>query len=79
MQDLRSLETAELIDLLATHTDGYSRMLKEGTTDKEFARCSLTIRSIQAEIDSRKQGPGQDSGTDPNSPQDYSTGPNELY
>ena len=55
IQEIHTLETSALVDLLATYTAAYSRMLKEGASDEEFAKCSLAIRSIQAEIDSRKQ------------------------
>jgi len=66
MQKLQTLETSLLVDMLATYAADYSRMLKEGTSDEEFARCSLTIKSIQAEIDSRKQTAANTSTTDPN-------------
>ena len=65
MQKLQTLEISVLIDMLAKHAAHYSRMKKEGTSDEEFARCSLTIRSIQAEIDSRKQTAANTSTTDP--------------
>ena len=55
IQEIHTLETSSLVDLLAIYTANYSRMLREGTSDEEFAKCSLAIRSIQAEIDSRKK------------------------
>ena len=55
IQEILTLETPALVDLLAVYTANYSRMLREGTSDEEFAKCSLAIRSIQTEIDSRKQ------------------------
>ena len=55
MQKLLTLETSVLVDMLSALTADHSRMLREGTSDEEFSKCSLTIKSIQAEIDSRKQ------------------------
>jgi hypothetical protein len=66
MQKLHTLETSVLVDMLETHAADYSRMLREGTSDKEFAKCSLTIKSIQTEINSRKQTADNTSTTEPN-------------
>jgi hypothetical protein len=66
MQKLISLDTSVLVDMLSALTADYSRMLRNGTTDKEFAKCSLTIRSIQAEIDSRKQTTNKNSTVEKN-------------
>lgn len=55
IQEIHTIDTVALVDMLAAYAADYSRMLKEGTSDEEFAKCSLAIRSIQAEIDSRKQ------------------------
>ena len=66
IQEIQTLETATLVDMLATYTTNYSRMLKEGSSDKEFAKCGLTIRSIQAEIDSRKKKAANTSTTGSN-------------
>ena len=65
MQEIRSLELSVLVDLLATQTEKYTRMLSEGTTQEEFARCSLTIKAIQSELDFRKQTTSNKSATDP--------------
>ena len=66
MQELRRMDTAVLVDLLATQTEKYSRILSEGTSQEEFARCSLTIKAIQSELDFRKQTTVNTSTTDPN-------------
>ena len=66
IQEIHSLEMSVLVDMLAAYTTNYSRMLKEGASDKEFAKCSLTIRSIQAEIDSRKKKAANTSATGSN-------------
>ena len=65
IQEIHTLETPALVDLLAVYTANYSRMLREGASDEEFAKCSLTIRYIQAEIDYRKQAGKKTSTTDP--------------
>ena len=75
MQKLISLDTSVLIDMLSALTVDYSRMLRDGTSDEEFSKCSLTIKYIQAEIDSRKKTLATTSTTDSNislSP-DYTT------
>ena len=67
IKEIHTLKTSDLVDLLAVYTAKYSRMLREGTSDEEFAICSLTIKSIQAEIDSRKQTGTSASTNDPKS------------
>ena len=66
MQELRSLETSDLVDLLANQTEKYTRRLREGISQEEFARCILMIKAIQTELDSRKQTAANTSTTDPN-------------
>jgi hypothetical protein len=66
IQEIKKLDTSALVDLLAAYTANHSRMLKEGATDDEFAKCSLSLRSIQAEIDSRKQTAANASSTEAN-------------
>ena len=66
MQEIHSLETSVLIDLLSDYTANYSRMLKEGSSEEDFAKCSLKLRSIQTEIDSRKRKRTNTSITDSN-------------
>ena len=66
MQKLISLDTSVLVDMLSTLTADYSRMLRNGTSDIEFSKCSLTIKSIQAEINSRKKTIATTSTADPN-------------
>jgi hypothetical protein len=65
MQELRSLETAALVELLATQTQNYTKMLSEGCTEEDFAKCSLVIRAIQSEIELRKRTSANTSTTDP--------------
>ena len=66
IKEIHNLDTPALIDLLAAYTANHSRMLREGASDEEFAKCSLTIRSIQIEIDSRKQTAANTSTAAPN-------------
>jgi hypothetical protein len=54
MEDLRVLETGQLIDLLAKYTTDYTRMMSDGTTKDEYVKCNLTIKALQAEIAGRK-------------------------
>ena len=56
LQELQTLDTSQLVDLLAQHTANYSKMLSIGSTDEEFAKCNLTIKAVQAEIELRKKG-----------------------
>ena len=55
MQSLKKLDLSVLIDMLALQTDKYLKMQSDGTTEVEFAKCALTIKALQAEIDSRKK------------------------
>lgn len=65
MQELRSLEMSAIIELLAVQTDKYSKMRSEGSSEEDFAKCSLTIRAIQSEIESRRRRSANASPTDP--------------
>ena len=56
---------AVLVDMLVTQTEKYTKILSEGTSQEDFARCSLTIRAIQSELDFRKQTTANTSTTDP--------------
>ena len=66
LQELQQLETSILMDMLATQTADYTRMLTEGASEDEYARCNLTIRAIQTEIELRKRTAANTSTTDPN-------------
>jgi hypothetical protein len=55
MKNLRGIEKSVLIDMLAEYTAKYTRMLAEGSDDKEYATCRLMINALQQEIESRKQ------------------------
>lgn len=66
LQELQQLETSILMDMLAKQTSDYTRMLTEGASEDEYARCNLTIRAIQTEIELRKRTTANTSTTDPN-------------
>jgi hypothetical protein len=66
MQELRSLETSVLVDMLVTQTDKYKRMLSEGTSHEDYARCSLMIKALQAELDFRRRKSANASTSDSN-------------
>lgn len=55
-EDLKKLETPILIDMLAKHTEDYTKLMTEGTREA-FEQCNANIGLIQNEINSRKQTP----------------------
>ena len=74
MEELRSLETSQLVDILAQLTANYSKMMSEGTTEEDYTKCDLTIRAVQSEIEGRKKikGMTQNPETDITTPPDFS-------
>ena len=74
MEELRILGTEQLIDLLAKYTIDYTKMMSDGTTEEEYAKCNLTIKALQAEIEVRKKSGTitPNSATDITTPPDYS-------
>lgn len=55
MESLNSLAMSALMDLLAEHTEKYTRILTEGGDLKEKEHCRLMIAALQKEIEFRKQ------------------------
>ena len=55
MENLNTLETSMLIDMLAEHTRKYTQMMTEGGDNEEYEKCKLAIAAIQKEIETRKQ------------------------
>jgi hypothetical protein len=55
MENLQSLETNVLIDLLAEHTARYTQLLADGGSNEEYEKFKLTIEAIIKEIELRKQ------------------------
>jgi hypothetical protein len=66
MKELRSIETNVLLDMLAARTSEYLRLSDEPGKETEYAKCVLTLRAIQSEIESRKQTAANTNTTDPN-------------
>ena len=58
MQELRTLESTQLIDLLAQYTSDYTKMISENMMGDDYEKCKLTIKAIQTEIDVRKTNGG---------------------
>ena len=54
MQELRTLDNTQLIDLLAQCTSDYTKMISENRMGDDYEKCKLIIKAIQTEIDVRK-------------------------
>jgi len=62
MQELRTLDNTQLIDLLAQRTSEYTKMIAENMMGDDYEKCKLAIKAIQTEIDVRKTNGGNVSG-----------------
>ena len=58
MQELRTLDNTQLIDLLAQYTSDYTKMISENMMGDDYEKCKLTIKAIQTEIEVRKTNGG---------------------
>ena len=69
MHELHSLDNSQLMDLLATHTSEYTKMITDNNMGDDYEKCKLTIKAIQTEIEIRKNNlnsfPGETSITKP--------------
>ena len=69
MYELHSLDNSQLMDLLATHTSEYTKMITDNNMGDDYEKCKLTIKAIQTEIDIRKNNlnsfPGETNITNP--------------
>ena len=54
MQDLQSLQTSQLVDLLAEQTSIITKLFSEKNFGDEYEKHKLFLRAIQTEIDFRK-------------------------
>ena len=55
MEELGTIDTSQLIDMLAKHTADYTKMLSGGTTTEDHTQLKLTIKALQTEIELRKK------------------------
>ena len=55
MQELHTIQTSDLVDMLSKQTVEYSKMLVEGASDEKYLRSKLSIEALQAEIRSRQK------------------------
>ena len=53
MEDIQSLDTHVLIEMLAKHTEEYTSMLFNHDRGEAFDTCKNTISLLQTEINSR--------------------------
>lgn len=67
MQELRSIDTSTLLDMLTAKTAEYLKLNDEPGKEVEFAKCYLTLRALQAELEIRQQKKPHQSSTDPSS------------
>ena len=65
MQELRSIEINILLDMLADKTTEYFKLAQMGN-EMEYAKCALSLKAIQAEIEFRKRNAANTNVTDPN-------------
>jgi len=69
MHELHSLDNSQLMDLLATHTSEYTKMITDNNMGDDYEKCKLTIKAIQTEIEIRKNNlnsfPGETNITKP--------------
>ena len=73
MQELRTLDNTQLIDLLARYTSDYTKMISENMMGDDYEKCKLTIKAIQTEIDVRKTNGGNVSAqSNMTTPPDFS-------
>jgi len=61
MENLNTIDTLALIDLLLEQTAKYTLMNVEGGNREEYERCKLIISAIQKEIEARRQAFGDNS------------------
>jgi hypothetical protein len=62
MEALNQMDNSQLIDLLATLTSNYTKMITENNMNEDYEKCKLTIKAIQSEIEIRKNNVNNISG-----------------
>ena len=58
MYELHNLDNSQLIDLLASLTSDYTKMITDNNMGADYEKCKLTIKAIQTEIEVRKTNGG---------------------
>ncbi len=64
MQDLSTIETNVLVDMLVKQTTEFLKLNDGMGNDSEYAKCILTIRALQREIDARKKKEANNNAKD---------------
>lgn len=59
MENIKSLQTEALVEMLAKDTADYLKMRTEGASSLEFTACKKHITQLQDEILSRKKKPAK--------------------
>ena len=52
--ELQDFQPSQLLSLLAQETIGYYKLIGDGASVEECTQCNNRIKSIQSELDSRK-------------------------
>jgi hypothetical protein len=61
MQNYQQLELPVLMEILASETALYAKMLAMGFTEEEFKICQQAILELQVEIETRKKLTGSET------------------
>lgn len=54
MEEFKTLQTEQLLDMLARHTEDYTRMFADGASHEDFIKCERVITFLQTEINYRR-------------------------
>jgi hypothetical protein len=55
MENLNTIETSKLVDMLAEYTERYTQIKLDGGNIVDYEKCRLAVAAIQKEIEIRKQ------------------------
>ncbi|TMI65482.1 MAG: hypothetical protein E6H07_06075 [Bacteroidetes bacterium] len=58
MQELHTLDSTQLMDLLVQVTSDYTKMITKNITGEDYEKCKLKLKAIQSEIEIRKINQG---------------------
>jgi hypothetical protein len=68
MQELKTLETSVLLDMLAQETATFGRLFRNyspNSTNEEYLSCKEKIQYLILELDNRKKSSDADASKDP--------------